>query len=188
MVMYMQKLQFWERISVVKILILVCNVTANEWTNKKLTKPGSFLRVLWKKDRATRANFAWWDSEDGLHGGKMLRCAVLESDRQAIKEFDLFPSGDMSSQVINIVTASDQTFEMQYVIYSFLSADEIGPPGMVFVAPQGVQFPIDAVWIKPSIMKQLERKKVSFNTCEQLHRKLMKIHLPNGLKGFGEYA
>jgi hypothetical protein len=32
---------------------------------------------------------------------------------------------------------------------------------MVFVAPQGVQFPVDAVWVKPALVKQLERKQVS---------------------------
>jgi len=133
----------------------------NEWSVKKPTKPGSFLRVLWKKDPATRANFAWWDSEDGLHGGKMLRCSVLENDRRAIKEFELFPSsGDGAEQVISIVTSSEQTVEVPYVTFSFLSADEVGPPGMVFVAPQGVQFPIDALWIKPSLEKQLERKQM----------------------------
>ena len=42
-----------------------------------------------------------------------------------------------------------------------VSADEVGPPGMVFVAPQGVQFPVDAVWVKPALVKQLERKQVS---------------------------
>ena len=92
----------------------------NEWTVKKPSKPGSSLRVLWKRDKATRANFAWWDSEDGIHGGKMLRCAVLEADRRAIKEFDLFPSGDATTQLICVVTASEQTIEVPYVTYSFL--------------------------------------------------------------------
>jgi hypothetical protein len=87
---------------------------------QKKTKPGSFLRVLWKRDRATRANFAWWDSEDGIRGGKMLRCAVLEADRRAMKEFDLFPSGDQSAQLICVVTASEQTIEVPYVTFSFL--------------------------------------------------------------------
>jgi hypothetical protein len=92
----------------------------NEWTVKKPSKPGSSLRVLWKRDKVTRANFAWWDSEDGIHGGKMLRCAVLEADRRAIKEFDLFPSGDATTQLICVVTASEQTIEVPYVTYSFL--------------------------------------------------------------------
>ena len=87
---------------------------------EKKTKPGSSLRVLWKRDKATRANFAWCDSEDGIRGGKMLRCAVLEADRRAIKEFDLFPSGDQSAQLICVVTASEQTIEVPYVTYSFL--------------------------------------------------------------------
>ena len=64
-----------------------------EWVLKNPGKPGAFLRVLWKRDKATRANFAWWDSFDGVHGGKMLRVGVLESDRRAINEFDLFPRG-----------------------------------------------------------------------------------------------
>ena len=86
--------------------------------------------------------------------------SVLESDRRAIKEHDLFPSGDSAQQLINIVTSTEQTMELPYATFSFLSADEAGPPGMVFVAPQGVQYPIDSVWIKPSIEKQLERKQV----------------------------
>ena len=64
-----------------------------EWVLKNPGKPGAFLRVLWKRDKATRAHFAWWDSFDGVHGGKMLRVGVLESDRRAINEFDLFPRG-----------------------------------------------------------------------------------------------
>ena len=44
---------------------------------------------------------------------------------------------------------------------SSVSADEVGPPGMLFVALQGVQFPVDAVWVKPALVKQLERKQVS---------------------------
>ena len=50
--------------------------------NKK-TKPGSFLRVLWKRDKATRANFAWGDSEDGIRGGKRrpVRSAHMCSNR-----------------------------------------------------------------------------------------------------------
>ncbi len=50
----------------------------------------------------------------------MLRCAVLEADRRAMKEFDLFPSGDQSAQLICVVTASEQTIEVPYVTYSFL--------------------------------------------------------------------
>ena len=145
----------------------------HEWTVKKPTKPGSFLRVLWKKDPATRADFAWWDSEDGLHGGKMLRCSILESDRRAIKEFDLFPSGDGVEQIVSIVTSSEQTMEVPYVTFSFLSADEVGPPGMLFIAPPGFQFPIDSLWIKPSLEKQLERKQMEeqrFNDKIEMQR------------------
>ena len=191
-----------------------------EWVLKNPGKPGAFLRVLWKRDKATRANFAWWDSFDGVHGGKMLRVGVLESDRRAINEFDLFPrgaschntarvracvkscsklctckncmrmhahilslsqirararahthththththyccAGEQAQQLLNVVTSSEQTLEFPYVTYSFLSADEQGPPGMVFVAPPGVQFPVDAVWVKPAIEKLLERKQI----------------------------
>ena len=189
-----------------------------EWVLKNPGKPGAFLRVLWKRDKATRAHFAWWDSFDGVHGGKMLRVGVLESDRRAINEFDLFPrgasrhnsarvcacvksrsqlctcqkkmhacmhacthayslahkharahthththnccAGEQAQQLLNVVTSSEQTLEFPYVTYSFLSADEQGPPGMVFVAPPGVQFPVDAVWVKPAIEKLLERKQI----------------------------
>ena len=139
----------------------------HEWLAKKPSKPGSCLRVLWKKDRVTRANFAWWDSVDGAEGGKMLRCSVLESDRRAISEFDLFPSGD-GQKLLQVITTSEQALEFPYVTFSFLSADELGPPGMVFVAPPGVQYPIDSAWIKPSIDKQLERKQVETTNCLML--------------------
>ena len=141
-------------------LYVLTAMPLQDWNIKKSSKPGSQLRVIWKKNKATRANFAWWDSEDGLHGGKMLRCSMLESDRCAIKDFDLFPTNDASKMIISIVTSTDQTLELPYVTYSFLSADEIGPPGMMFVAPQGMRYPVDALWIKPSLEKQLARKQV----------------------------
>lgn len=50
--------------------------------------------------------------------------------------------------------------DMVFLFVLHVSADEVGPPGMVFVAPQGVHYPVDAVWVKPALVKQLERKQV----------------------------